>query len=1140
MESKSDKQSHRVSARWMWTLKTLFWAVLALALFDFGAVIITYKYLTPDKLTPLAERMANRALRANVSISRVELSVRSTFPFMNIDIDTLVITSRDIQALSATMRDTMPQWADTLVSAKHLHGGINVMRLLNRKIDLKDLLIIEPQVNILVVNEHLNNFSILPVDTISDTIPVKVPDIRLNHFALVNPRQVRFADLQQNLRLNAQITSAQLENNTATDVFSSKFMPQYEVNFESNIASPLLGYIGLRQIPVALNGVLDWRHDQPYDLQLSDFKFAVSRLTGQFDLAINFYNALTVKAFDFQTAPVDMQWLLEMLPDDAGNKLSAFRDISTDAVIMARGRLLTPYIAGAPEMPLAQISVEVPKCSIKWQNVNIERFALDMQVMTKGRSIDDTEVKISNLLIDGPSIAISANGYFTDMLTDPYFDGQMKVQLCLDSLPRYVTDRMRGALKGDISADTRVKARKSMLSRDGFHKIQAQGMIDLDNIYYLSDDTLHLYTIKHCHTRLRTNVAPMKKGKSALDTLLSGVVKLDTAHILVNGIEIDLSGASLNVDAMARNARADTTALIPMGGKLKIDHFALFTMTDSAGLCIQRFDGNIQMKRYKHNARKPEFMLTSDIGNITTGGRNTRFVADNAHLRLHAAHISDKKDPMSKSKSDNIHSTAPRIHPDIPSDKVYGLMLDKRQRHRRHGHRVHFATDSASDEYVYWGTSKALYTMLNDWALRGTLASDTATLITKALPLPNRMQHLDIKFDNDSLRLCNVSYKAGSSDFLLSGCISNIREAFSSADYVQPLKINIDIASSFININEVTEALFRGAAHHHKNAADTAHEQHGALLVPVNIDARLYLRAQKVLYSDVLLQDLRGTVLLHDGAVNLHDFYAASSMGTLSLTALYTAPDRQKMDFGFGMKLTDFDIRKFLRLVPSVDSIMPVLHGLSGTVSAEMAATSRIDTHMSLIMPSLKAAINITGDTLALNDPVKCNKLADWLLFKDKTPQVIDRVSASATVSDGVLQVYPFVFDIDHYRLGIQGHNDINMNFDYHISVLRSPLPFRFGIYLSGNPEKYKVRFGGPGLRAGDIRKYDRKVDTMRVNLIEQFEDVFRRGIRQSKFATLNIDAFPSGGTNVPTEEPLTPADSLFFIRAGVSSDEEQ
>ncbi|MDE6135535.1 MAG: hypothetical protein K2F79_08170, partial [Muribaculaceae bacterium] len=159
--------------------------------------------------------------------------------------------------------------------------------------------------------------------------------------------------------------------------------------------------------------------------------------------------------------------------------------------------------------------------------------------------------------------------------------------------------------------------------------------------------------------------------------------------------------------------------------------------------------------------------------------------------------------------------------------------------------------------------------------------------------------------------------------------------------------------------------------------------------------------------------------------------------------------------------------------------------------------------------------------------------LGKWLRFKDRTDNRVKHVNVEMVVRDNMLRIFPFEFDIDRYRLGIAGSNDLALNFNYHISVLKSPIPFKFGITVSGNPDKYKVRFGGAKFKAGDVAESVNVVDTARVNLVRQIENVFRRGVRRSDFSRLKMD-MPSGPQGMGMDSELTPADSLVLMREGI------
>ena len=160
--------------------------------------------------------------------------------------------------------------------------------------------------------------------------------------------------------------------------------------------------------------------------------------------------------------------------------------------------------------------------------------------------------------------------------------------------------------------------------------------------------------------------------------------------------------------------------------------------------------------------------------------------------------------------------------------------------------------------------------------------------------------------------------------------------------------------------------------------------------------------------------------------------------------------------------------------------------------------------------------------------------MAKWLMFKDKQHNLIKHMSVSFLVEDNMLRVYPFIFDIDRYRLGVRGYNDLDFNFDYHVAVLKSPLPFKFGINIKGSPDKYKIRVGGAKFKADEAVDRPVVVDSARVNLIGQIEDIFRRGVSRSRFAGLQVGERPSAASIDLSTDTLTRADSLSLMREGL------
>ena len=145
--------------------------------------------------------------------------------------------------------------------------------------------------------------------------------------------------------------------------------------------------------------------------------------------------------------------------------------------------------------------------------------------------------------------------------------------------------------------------------------------------------------------------------------------------------------------------------------------------------------------------------------------------------------------------------------------------------------------------------------------------------------------------------------------------------------------------------------------------------------------------------------------------------------------------------------------------------------------------------------------MHIKGDSLVLMDGETFAEISKTLMFKNKKRNVFDSISVNLTVQDGNVTVYPFLLQIDRYKAAVGGTQGLDMNFNYHISVLKSPLPFKAGVNITGNLDKMKIRIGKAKYKDAVITPVEiRKVDSTRVNMgqeiIHSFERVISRTYR--------------------------------------------
>lgn len=1137
-------------------LKIIAWTLMALVLAVAGTLICAVKLLSPDKLTPIVEHVANKYLAADISLGRVELAFRPAFPVLSVSVDSATVVSRAFSGLSPAEKAMLPEYADTLLRFDHFSGSIELHRFLSRgEIALRDVLLRGPEVNIVVASDSLYNYDLLaaaPED--STETASEIPPFSINRFRIEDARAFRYFNAVDSTDATVLVLDdAGIDGSEA---------PQYSISVQGNVDSPLIRTIAnLPRVSFGASGRVRWDPSVPDMVVLDKFSLRGAFFMARMDAKMEFGNNLTIHNARFDLSPVRIDSLLTLVPEDVRRKWRLRSPyFSTDATLGLSGELTRPFVATTDTIPYAEVNLLISDSPLEWGRARFENLGLDLGMNLRGNCLDSATVELRRFIAKGPATRIEAKGSFKELIADPVFDACIKIDTRLDRLPSIVADLAGGFISGRLDADIDMSGKVSMFDVRNFHLLDIRGHVDGRDLYYLRNDTNFMAEVANAALRFGTDLRFRKPSGEKGNRMMAASVKIDTVSMLSGGIDMGLSEIMLGLGVTNDGTLGggDTTIVVPMGGAVKVGRFNLRNITDSAGMNMRGLKGHMGIRRYMDSKRHPQFDFDLMAERIVAGAPAARVMLREPHILVEAHKMLT---PRISKRVKRLADSIATAHPDLPPDSVYRLALEKR-RHRpgqKVHHRVHTELTPEETQLLDWGTTSALRKLLLDWDIRGSVKTTRGRLFTPMFPLRNRISNVDIAFNTDSVILTNIRYRGGHSDLTINGIISNLRRGFTSSGFRSPLRANLEISSRKIDVNELAAATFAGAAYADKvrkghakglsaddfdgdedllerrvaeNSDTTAA---GPLLIPTNIDARVSITADSILYSDLNMHGLTASLLMYDGAISLNDLKCTSEIGSLSLDALYNAPGPKDMKVGFGLVADRFIIRRFLQLVPAIDSIMPLMRDFGGIITADVAATCDVDTAMNLVLPTLDAAVRLQGDSLTFIDSKSYRTLGKWLGFKNKDSNIVKHLNVELTVRDNILRLYPFVLDIDRYRLGVQGYNDLALNFDYHIAVLKSPIPFKFGITVKGDPEKYKVRFGGSKFKADAPAASVAIVDTARVSLVNQFREIFRRGVSRSRFAKINTDmARFTPLDDALATDTLSRADSLALVSEGI------
>lgn len=1124
---------------WLKVLKWIGLTIVTLAVLLTLVVGVAVWILTPERLTPLVEKYGSDFIDGELNVRRVELTYWSTFPRLEIDVDNLEVVSATLRGLSAEQREALPIGADTLLRVKSFHGGINILKLLTGTIALQDVTIKRPEVILVNVSPTLSNYSIFPTSEEVDTTATIIPDISLTRFEITEGAPIRYVSLSDSIDFNILLTATKIVGNKA---------PDYRIDFAAGGNANLDG-LSFDKLRIGMGGDIVWDHSNPYQIELREFQTGFNDINTVINTTVDFGKDLTIEKLLFVMPPVRINSIIGLIPPQMRGELTKLKN---DLQLGLTAKLIKPYTLSADRYPTLEMSMIIPEGSASYEQLHLSKLAVDLNAYIDGENLNSSHFELKRLLAIGESVGFNLEANLTDPMSDPKVNGRFRGGIDFARLPSTLTSLIGATLSGRLHADATFKMRQSDLSRENFHRMKVEGDVSLRNFNmsipaedvdaYLRNAELKFGTTSH-----------FTHADVTADSLLTVSLKIDT--IALRSPELTMSGAGMRLGIGCKNiaSSADTTLINPIGGGGEIRRFTMYTPADSTRLRLRDISVKGALRRYNDNNRAPQLNLALNAGRIRYSDRLNRASLRESNVTLLLHPSKPKIGRRMRHAIDSINAATPGLSPDTVYARARQIVRTQRNAApRKKGEKV------SDTEKIDFEIDNQTRSLLRKWRAEGHIKAKRARLLTPYFPLRNVFSDVDFKFNNDSITIHDTKYKVGNSDFVIDGSITNLTRALTSRRGNQPLIVNFRVVSDTINVNQIAAAVFAGAAfaeHERKlggniTISDSDNDeavqrsieatsdttQAGPLLIPTNIEATVRLAARNVIYADFLFHNFRGSAEIFDGALNLRNLSARTDVGGIDLTALYQGLHPDSLSFAFGMQVRDFRLARFMELMPSLDTIMPLLRDVKGIVNAEVAATSAIDRDMNLRIPSLNAAVNITGDSLVLIDAETFRKIGKWLLFKHKDRNVINHLNARMVVRNAQMELFPFIFDIDRYKLGVYGSNDLDLNFKYHVAVLKSPIPFKFGINVSGNPDKMKIRLGGAKINEKSAAQTVAIADTTRINLLNQIENVFRRGVRRAGRSELNLNTapLPSHDETPESSDTISHSDSLLFIKEGL------
>ncbi|MBP5535733.1 MAG: hypothetical protein J6X62_02975 [Bacteroidales bacterium] len=366
-----------------------------------------------------------------------------------------------------------------------------------------------------------------------------------------------------------------------------------------------------------------------------------------------------------------------------------------------------------------------------------------------------------------------------------------------------------------------------------------------------------------------------------------------------------------------------------------------------------------------------------------------------------------------------------------------------------------------------------------------------------ASALPYTLQVPDIRFNYkpEKCQLAHAALVFGNSDIFLDGVVFGLEEWISHEGM---LRGDLNLTSNYTNVDDLLDAISGLGTDadtlEAQRAEDNVPAEANPFIVPKDVDVTLHTRFRQASAFGNDVSDLGGDITVRDGVAVLNEIGFMCKAARMQLTALYRTPRVNHIFLGLDFHLLDIYVDELVDMIPCVDTLLPMLSAFDGKADFHLCAETYLNAFYQPKMSTLRGAAAITGDSLVVMDNASIDNIVkligakDWRVKDDKL--MIDSLDVAMTVFRKEVEVYPFQLNMNKYNLVVSGRHNLDMNYDYHLEIIKSPLPARLAVDVMGVMPNLK--FSLSKLRYAELYKPEKR------NEVQQQTIALKNLIKQS------------------------------------------
>ncbi|MGS2762219.1 AsmA family protein [Sinomicrobium sp. M5D2P9] len=313
----------------------------------------------------------------------------------------------------------------------------------------------------------------------------------------------------------------------------------------------------------------------------------------------------------------------------------------------------------------------------------------------------------------------------------------------------------------------------------------------------------------------------------------------------------------------------------------------------------------------------------------------------------------------------------------------------------------------------------------------GTMDLTGFTYASLEMANPVSISKANVTFNPATVKLNTFQAKTGQTDLNATGTINNMMGFMFNKEKIEG---SFTLSSDTFSLNDfmVAEAEGEGTSEKQETGKKDDAKTEEKIKIPSFLDCTVDASANTVLYDNLKLKDVKGTLIIRDEKATLKDLRSSIFNGQLAINGDVSTKEATPT-FNMKMDISNFDIAESFQGLDLLKALTPIAGILQGKLNTDLSLSGNLNDDLTPVLTS------VSGDALAevltsgidTKDSKLLSGLTSNLSFLDMNKLNLQDIKTHLSFDNGKVNVKPFHVKYQDIDIEVAGSHGFDKTMAY-------------------------------------------------------------------------------------------------------------